>query len=433
MINWESILSSFNNKPTLLKWLNLVQKALSESVLKNVETNTVNGKTKFIFNFADGTKIETGYIQTKGETGATGAKVIKTELIGQDANGGNIYKQTFDDGTTATFTAPKGDTGATGPQGPKGDTGATGPQGLSVTGIEEVSEEIVGDKTLTTIKVNYSNGTFDEFPIYAQNGTSESGPSLYNHRIDLSGKNSTSYILSYYSGNSERDTVESLQVIKPIGGIVEKLTNGVVTFAGVVINVYKPETDGYIGIFCPGPEGNIQARISNVVVTPYNGAVGPKGDKGDTGATGPKGDKGDTGATGPQGPKGDPQTLYHKAIIMDSTNLTAGDPFISLKLYFDMDSFSPVIYGDNATEKIPEQAIISRGFIRTKVTAQSDIIDYQIAYAKLFHNGASTENKYTAEIAYWHSGVIQPITLRNGTSDIYLKVTKCKNNAYIDI
>ena len=118
---------------------------------------------------------------------------------------------------------------------------------------------------------------------------------------------------------------------------------------------------------------------------------------------------------------------------MDSTNLTAGEPFISLKLYFDMDSFSPVIYGDNATEKIPEQAIISRGFIRTKVIAESDIIDYQIAYAKLFHNGASTENKYTAEIAYWCNGVIQPITLRNGSSDIYLKVTKCANNAYIDI
>ena len=255
MINWESILSTFNNKPTLLQWLKLVQKALSESVLKNVETNTVDGKTKFIFNFADGTKIETAYIQTKGDTGAkgekgdtgatgaTGAKIIKTELIGQDGNGGNIYKQTFDDGETATFTAPKG----------------------------------------------------------------------------------------------------------------------------------------------------------------------AKGDKGDI------------------------QTLYHKAIIMDSTNLTAGDPFISLKLYFDMDSLSPVIYGDNATEKIPEQAIISRGFIRTKVTSQSEFIDYQLAYARLYHNGANTENKYTAEIAYWRNGVIQPITLRNGTSDIYLKVTKCTNNAYIDI
>ena len=57
MINWKSILSSFNDKPTLLEWLKLVQKALSESVLKNIETNTVDGKTKFIFNFADGTKI----------------------------------------------------------------------------------------------------------------------------------------------------------------------------------------------------------------------------------------------------------------------------------------------------------------------------------------------------------------------------------------
>ena len=35
-----------------------------------------------------------------------------------------------------------------------------------------------------------------------------------------------------------------------------------------------------------------------------DGAIGPKGDKGDTGPTGPQGVKGDTGATGPQGEKG---------------------------------------------------------------------------------------------------------------------------------
>ena len=44
----------------------------------------------------------------RGEKGDTGAKIVSTELIGQDENGGNVYKQTFDDGSTATFTAPKG-------------------------------------------------------------------------------------------------------------------------------------------------------------------------------------------------------------------------------------------------------------------------------------------------------------------------------------
>lgn len=48
-----------------------------------------------------------------GATGATGAKIIRTEYIGKDSEGGNIYMQTFDDGSTATFTAPKGEKGNT--------------------------------------------------------------------------------------------------------------------------------------------------------------------------------------------------------------------------------------------------------------------------------------------------------------------------------
>lgn len=49
-----------------------------------------------------------------GDDGATGAKLVSQVLQGQDANGGNIYLQTFDDGTTATFTAPRGEKGEKG-------------------------------------------------------------------------------------------------------------------------------------------------------------------------------------------------------------------------------------------------------------------------------------------------------------------------------
>ena len=174
MINWKSILSSFDDIPTLLEWLKLVEKALKESVLTSVtaEQDADKANTKFIFNFADGTKIETAYIQTKGDTGATGAKIIKTELIGQDANGGNIYKQTFDDGTTATFTAPKG---------AKGDKGA---DGVSITGIDTVSDEVIGDETHTTLRAHYSNNTTDEFVVTAKNGK-DSGAKIYLHMFTL--------------------------------------------------------------------------------------------------------------------------------------------------------------------------------------------------------------------------------------------------------
>lgn len=50
--------------------------------------------------------------------------------------------------------------------------GLQGPEGVSVTGIEEVSNTVVGNQTITTIRVHYSNGTFDDLPIYAKNGES---------------------------------------------------------------------------------------------------------------------------------------------------------------------------------------------------------------------------------------------------------------------
>ena len=64
-------------------------------------------------------KVESGYF--KGDNGATGATIVSTVLQGQDTNGGNIYKQTFDNGSTANFTAPKGDKGDKGERGKKGD------------------------------------------------------------------------------------------------------------------------------------------------------------------------------------------------------------------------------------------------------------------------------------------------------------------------
>ena len=61
MINWQSILSNFDDKPTLLEWLKKVQKALNESALTTVtvtqeKADRVNSIT-LSFNFQDGTKI----------------------------------------------------------------------------------------------------------------------------------------------------------------------------------------------------------------------------------------------------------------------------------------------------------------------------------------------------------------------------------------
>lgn len=80
----------------------------------------INGKDDFL-------------VALKGEKGDTGAKIVSTVLIGQDENGGNIYKQTFDDGTTAEFVAPKGDKGGM-VASVSGETLLLTPQGASVSG-----------------------------------------------------------------------------------------------------------------------------------------------------------------------------------------------------------------------------------------------------------------------------------------------------------
>lgn len=139
MINYDSILSAFDGKPTLLQWLKMVKKALDESVLKDITVSQDGASAVFTFNFEDGTSI-----------------------------------------STPAVTLPKGDTGA------KGDKGDKGEQGVSVTGVDEVSNEVVGSQTLTTLRFNFSNGTNNEVVVHAENGKNASGGGkLYRHYVGL--------------------------------------------------------------------------------------------------------------------------------------------------------------------------------------------------------------------------------------------------------
>ena len=247
MINWKSILSSFNDKPTLLEWLKLVEKALKESVLTNVLTDTKDGKTAFTFKFEDGTEITTDYIQT---------------------------------------------------------------QGVSITGIDTISDEVVGTQTITKLRVNLSNGEYEEVPVYAENGKVDFSEYPFIKTV----KGETPFYFkphTWYAvfGYNSLGSLTQLRYVNQSGSM-----------------------DGYYGfVFGGNSEGTSDAiiytadnryvhmrNVDRVISTTdeklsitlceidglLNLIKGDKGDKGDTGATGPqgpagpKGDKGDKGDTG---------------------------------------------------------------------------------------------------------------------------------------
>jgi len=120
MLNYETILSSFDDKATLMQWLKKVEEALKSASATAFKVNKKGEATlTFEIDFEDGTKLESGEIVLQqGETGPQG---------------------------------PQGETGPQGPQGPQGATGAQGPQGVSV-----VSFSIDANNHLI---VTFSNGT----------------------------------------------------------------------------------------------------------------------------------------------------------------------------------------------------------------------------------------------------------------------------------
>ena len=99
MINLQTLLSTFDKKGTLLKWLKKVEVALANASLETVQVVVVDAthiKIKFVF--ADGTFVESPSITLpQGSQGIQG---------------------------------PQGPQGPTGPTGPQGATGAQGPQGI---------------------------------------------------------------------------------------------------------------------------------------------------------------------------------------------------------------------------------------------------------------------------------------------------------------
>ena len=88
MINYETILSAFDDKETLLKWLQKVEKALTDSTLTSVDcVNVDDSHIKFTFNFADGSIINTPQVYVKpgvdGKDGTDGKDGIGINTLSE--------------------------------------------------------------------------------------------------------------------------------------------------------------------------------------------------------------------------------------------------------------------------------------------------------------------------------------------------------------
>ena len=94
MINWETIKSLYNDKPTLLQWLKKVEAALAASVLQVVDVEKVSvSEIKLNFVFEDGTNIETPTIALPYEiqnVAIVNGHLILTLESGETLDAGNL-------------------------------------------------------------------------------------------------------------------------------------------------------------------------------------------------------------------------------------------------------------------------------------------------------------------------------------------------------
>lgn len=208
MINKRTIISSFDEKATLMKWLKAVEAALDNASLSTVQLITVSDtQVRFSFVFADGSSVTSPTITLpvgptgaqgpqgpqgpqgeQGERGPQGPQGPKGEdgtsvRILENAEACTVlgdgyideygHLQVLTSLSPKTFTdvgqiqgpqGPQGETGATGAQGPQGETGATGaqgPQGPAGVGVPSggTTGQVLKKKTGTDYDTEWANDT----------------------------------------------------------------------------------------------------------------------------------------------------------------------------------------------------------------------------------------------------------------------------------
>ena len=150
----------------------------------------------------------------KGNTGDTGATISSVTFKEYDSNGGAVYTITMTDGVTAEFTAPKGQ------KGDKGDIGDTGATGNGIESVTLVSGSHAAGTT-DTYRITFTNGETADFTVYNGANGEGAGDMLweeFNARLNPANKSGQIAFESELP-TSEQKSAWSAKYNKPTGGI----------------------------------------------------------------------------------------------------------------------------------------------------------------------------------------------------------------------
>lgn len=175
MINYDTILSTFDDKLTLMQWLQKVEQALEGAGLESVEIHQQSPTTAYFkFVFADGTSVTTPSITlprgAKGDTGATGATGATGNGIASITKTGTIglvdtYTILYTNGSTQTFTVTNG------AQGEAGQDGQDGADGVGIDNVEINDNTGVLTVTLTDETEINAGNVYNIITISGTSGT----------------------------------------------------------------------------------------------------------------------------------------------------------------------------------------------------------------------------------------------------------------------
>ena len=196
MINIETLLSSFDERGTLLKWLKAVEKALNEATLTSVDVITISSThIQLKFNFEDGTSL-----------------------------------------TTPTITLPKGDKGDTGEPGEPGEQGEPGDDGVSVSNVTvNASNHLIvtlsNGTTIDAGEINVTSGVVIDTSMSASSENPVQNKVIYNalagkqDTIDATHKLSADYVDDSATTNKFVTSSEKSQITTNASNITSLQSN----------------------------------------------------------------------------------------------------------------------------------------------------------------------------------------------------------------